>query len=153
MNEWNISRIPEILSLSAFLCQFSSESWNISSFSRNIREIPTKIHQHLPEKWPNSSTKIKMKWNFISFRPKLFVNDDFLWNFEVWAVRRQRNLVDLEKSWNFLNASFLAIVAVDTAENEPLKVWGVSFHSFNPILIKIKHISPAVMHVDSCSAL
>ena len=33
-----------------------------------------------------------------------------------------------------LNAPTLAIVAVNTAENEPLKVWAVSFHYFNPIL-------------------
>ena len=45
----------------------------------------------------NSSTKIGMKWNFISFRQKSLTI--FNWNFEVLAVRRQRNLVDLEKSW------------------------------------------------------
>ena len=32
------------------------------------------------------------------------------------------------------NAPTLAIVAVDTAENEPPKNWGQKFHYFNPIL-------------------
>ena len=32
------------------------------------------------------------------------------------------------------NAPTLAIVAVDTDENEPPKNWGQKFHYFNPIL-------------------
>ena len=32
------------------------------------------------------------------------------------------------------NEPLVAIVAVDTAENEPLKVWAVSFHYFIPLL-------------------
>ena len=45
----------------------------------------------------------------------------FCWNFEIWAVQRIVNLVDLEKMLQ--NPPTLAIVAVDTAENEPLEVW------------------------------
>ena len=78
----------------------------------------------------NSSTKIGMKWNFISFRQKSLTI--FIWNFEVLAVRRQRNLQSCRARKMLKNASFLAIVAVDTAENEPLKVWGwfhFIFHS------------------------
>ena len=41
-------------------------------------------------------------------------------HFESGAVQRHANLVDLEKSEK--NAPTLAIVAVDTAENEPLKI-------------------------------
>ena len=40
--------------------------------------------------------------------------------FEFGAVQRNANLVELEKTLQ--NASFLAIVAVDTAQNEPSKV-------------------------------
>ena len=40
-------------------------------------------------------------------------------NFEVLAVQKYATLVNLEKMLQ--NASFLAIVAVDTAENERLK--------------------------------
>ena len=42
------------------------------------------------------------------------------------AVRRGDNLVDLEKSGK--NAPTLAIVAVDTAENEPSKVCPLSVY-------------------------
>ena len=51
----------------------------------------------------------------------------FRWNFEIWAVQKYENLVDLEKCCK--NDYLVAIVAVHTAENEPLKVWGW-FHSF-----------------------
>ena len=50
---------------------------------------------------------------------------NFYWNnsnFEIWAVQRIANLVDLEKPCK-LNDYLVAIVAVDTAENEPSKVW------------------------------
>ena len=50
----------------------------------------------------------------------------FGWNFEIWAVQKyvrriNVNLVDLVKS--FSNEYLLAKIGVDTAENEPLKVW------------------------------
>ena len=55
-------------------------------------------------------------------------------NFEIWAVRRNDNLVDLEKCWK--NEYLVAKIGVDTAENEPSKVSGGSeFH-------------PAVSHTD-----
>ena len=38
-------------------------------------------------------------------------------------MQKYFNLVDLEKRM-LINATTLAIVAVRTAENEPLKVWG-----------------------------
>ena len=41
---------------------------------------------------------------------------------EYGAVRRNLNLVDLEKSKMLKNDYLVAIVAVDTAENEPSKV-------------------------------
>ena len=46
-------------------------------------------------------------------------------------MQKHENLVesDLENSKMLQNEPLVAIVAVDTAENEPLKVWG-RFHSF-----------------------
>ena len=98
--KWNNEiwhQFRNFLPFSALFGHYLWESRDISSFSENIREILTKFHQHFAEKWPNSSTKIGMKWNFISFRPKSLTV--FCWNFEVLAVRRQRNHVELEKSW------------------------------------------------------
>ena len=59
----------------------------------------------------------------------------FCWNFEIWAVQRNVNLIDLEKWSKILkNAPTLAIVAVDTAENGPPKVWGELFSLFSRLL-------------------
>ena len=46
---------------------------------------------------------------------------NFSWNFEIWAVQRIANLVDLEKCWK-LNAYLDAKIGVDTEENELSKV-------------------------------
>ena len=48
---------------------------------------------------------------------------DFLLKFELGAVQKSVNLVDLVKSFN---TSFLIVLTnfgFDTAENEPLRVW------------------------------
>ena len=68
------------------------------SFADFFREISTKF------------AKIR------KIRKILTKNDEFSSNFEFGAVRKRENLVDLEKCEK--NAPFLAIVAVDTAENE-----------------------------------
>ena len=122
------------LPFSAFFGHFLWESRDISSFSENIREILIKFHQNFAEKWPNSLTKVGMKWNFISFHfipAKKF--DGFL--LEFWGVSGAKAKKSCRARKMLLkNEPTLAIVAVDTAENEPLKVWGVSFHYFNRIL-------------------
>ena len=121
------------LPFSAFFGHFLWESRDISSFSENIREILTKFHQNFAEKWPNSLTKVGMKWNFISFHftpAKKF--DGFL--LEFWGVSGAKAKKSCKARKMLKNEATLAIVAVDTGENEPLKVWGVSFHYFNRIL-------------------
>ena len=70
----------------------------------------------------------EMKFHFIP--AKKF--DDFL--LEFWGVSGAKAKKSCRARKILKNASFLAIVAVDTAENEPLKVWGDSFHYFNPLL-------------------
>ena len=83
---------------------------------------------------------MKFWWKSVKFAPKnggmdwvseslqnFAKNLNFLRNFENWC-KGLHNLSDsvayLRRLWKMLkNASFLAIVAVHTAENEPLKVW------------------------------
>ena len=66
----------------------------------------------------NSTQKIEKKFNaFFHSRKMLTIFD---WNFEVWAVQKYANLVDLVK--RISNEHLLAKIGVDTAENEPLKV-------------------------------
>ena len=64
-------------------------------FSGILREIPTKFHQNLAEKWQNSSIFCWNEMNFSSFWPKF--RTIFCWNFEICAVQKYVNLVDLEK--------------------------------------------------------
>ena len=45
----------------------------------------------------------------------------FGWNFEIWAVQKYVNLVDLVKSFQTSIYYLLAKIDFDTAENEPLK--------------------------------
>ena len=45
-------------------------------------------------------------------------------NVESGAVQRCEDLVDLVKSFPYSNENLLANIGVDTAENEPLEVWG-----------------------------
>ncbi len=56
------------------------------------------------------------------------------------------NLVDLEKILTLKNATTLAVVAVHTAENEPLKNWGGLFSLFSSLLELLRHAPP-------CSAM
>ena len=122
------------LPFSAVFGHFLWESRDILSFSENIREILIKFHQNFAEKWPNSLTKVGMKFHFISFHfipAKKF--DGFL--LEFWGVSGAKAKKSCRARKMLKNKATLAIVAVDTGENEPLKVWGVSFHYFNRILI------------------
>ena len=125
-------KFQNCLPFSAFLWQFLWKSRDISSSSENIREILRKFHQFFTEKWPKfiDQNRNEMKFHFIP--PKKF--DDFY--LEFWGFSGAKAKKSCRSRKILKNASFLAIVAVDTAENEPLKVWAVSFHYFNPILTR-----------------
>ena len=90
-------------------------------------------------------SELKISRKFIIFVKILRIFWNFA-NFVEISRKSQRNLLKVcvqsgAKMWKscrfrkiWKNAPFLAIVAVDTAENEPLKVWGL-FHSiFNQLL-------------------
>ena len=74
----------------------------------------------------------EMKFNFIPAQKF----DGFLLEFSGVSGAKAKKSCRARKILQ--NASFLAIVAVDTAENEPLGVLGVSFHYFNRILTLYK---------------
>jgi hypothetical protein len=127
MKNENFSQIPDISSIfQIFLALFLKISrqfviswtflWNsgkISSTSKFRRKIANFIEKR---EW-------KMKFHFHSGKNL----DDFLLKFrdlsgaKVWKSCRSRKMQQ--------NEPLVAIVAVDKAENEPLKVWGW-FHSF-----------------------
>jgi len=105
--KWNFSQIPEISSifrifLALFLKIFRTFviSWNFYEFlnyyfSWNSDKISSKSSRKI-------TNFIDFCWNEnenenVSFRQNF--GRVFSWNFEVWAVQRNVNLVDLEKSW------------------------------------------------------
>ena len=101
------------------IMNWTNEIWhkfrNFSALFRIFRALLMRISWHfiifwelypwnsdkIPSKFRRKTTKFidqsrnEMKFHFISFRPKSLTV--FCWNFEVLAVRRQRNLVELEK--------------------------------------------------------
>ena len=131
--------------------QFSnlfSQIWlkkrHTSLFSGICREIRTKFHQNSQNKIQNSTQKMKKNRKLkihLLIREKMLTI--FGWNFEIWAVQKYVNLIHLHyfifnfgsflpkthkckscKSRQELsNEYLLAKIGVDTAENEPLKVW------------------------------
>ena len=111
-------KFQNFLPFSAFFWQFLSKSRDISSFSENIHEILKKIHQNFTEKWPKfiDQNRNEMKFHFIP--PKKF--DDFYQEFWVFSGPKAKKSCRSRKILK--NAPTLAIVAVDIAENEPLKV-------------------------------
>ena len=130
MNEWNFAPIPEF---SAFFHIFQTLFMRISRHFIIFWEYPWNSDK-IPPKFRRKMTKFidqnrnEMKFHFIP--AKKF--DGFL--LEFWGVSGAKAKKSCRARKILKNASFLAIVAVDTAENEPLKVWGVSFHYFNRIL-------------------
>ena len=68
-----------------------------SFFSGICREIRTKFHQEFSEKMQNSILKMKNRKFIIHSRKKMLTS--FGWIFEIWAVQKHVNLVDLVKSF------------------------------------------------------
>ena len=107
-------KFRKFLAFSIFFWHFFSKSRDILSFPEHFCEIPAKFHQNFAEKSQNPAKNAK--------KTKIFQQnlDGFSLEFwdlsgaKVWKYCRSR------KTWK--NEYLVAIVAVDTAENEPLKV-------------------------------
>ena len=101
--------------------------WNSSKISSNFRR---KIANFIEKReW-------KMKFHFHSSKNL----DGFLLKF--WDLSVAKECKSCRSRKMLHNDPLVAIVAVDTAENEPLKVWGW-FHSlFNPLLRSQKRRPP-----------
>ena len=119
-----------ILQCSACFWQFTQKSRHNSSCSDNFCEIPAKFHRNFTKKLPKfiDQNRNEMKFHFIP-RKKF---DAFFLKF--WDLSGAKECKSCRSRKMLQNEPLVAIVAVDTAENEPLKVWAVSFHYFNPIL-------------------
>ena len=132
MNEWTFSPIPEISANFAKIRKFPANQ----HFLRFLRKL-------LNVSWNSGQNSSKFCWKMTKFwkfsrnfsKKCKKKSRSFCWKFEIWAVQRNANLVDLEICCKMhQNASFLAIVAVDTDENEPLKNLRWFVHYFNNLL-------------------
>ena len=91
-------------------------------FSENIRELLKKIIKISPKNNQNPSTKVGMKFHFISFHSAKKKRRFLLKYLDLSGAKECKSC----RSRKMLqNESLVDIVAVDTAENEPLQVWGV----------------------------
>ena len=110
----------------------SRDSRQISSFSKKFGEIPTKFHQNLTSKWQNS---IKKGWKLntsVFILEKMI--DDFLVKF--WSLSGAKVCESCRSRHELSNEYLLAKIGVDTAENEPPKVWR-KIHFIYSIFTKI----------------
>ena len=134
MNEWNLASIPEFSASFILFPHFSGTFYEkLEIFHHFLRisvkfwQNSTKISQEMPKFIDQNRNE--MKFHFIP--AKKF--DSFL--LEFWSVSGAKAKKSCRARKMLKNEPTLAIVAVDTEENEPLNVWGVSFHSFNRILM------------------
>ena len=117
------------------ICTISRNIWHFSIFFRQIfskaieylqfsaipREIPTKIGQNFTEKSQKSSIFCKNEMKFCSFH---FIRAKFWTRFllKFLDLSGAKECKSCRSRKMLQNEPLVAIVAVDTAENEPLKV-------------------------------
>ena len=115
----------KFLAFFLFFLTFLSKYLKFLQFSGILREIPTKFHQILAEKM-TKFIDFLLEWNELQFILAK-ISDDFLLKF--WNLRGAKVCKSCRSRKMLKNAPTLAIVAVDTAENEPLKISLVHFIS------------------------
>ena len=132
---WNFSQIPEISSifrifLALFLNLFRTLTFNVCNFL----EFFMKFRQNFIEIWQKNNRihlfllewEWKLKWKY--FIPIKFRTSFFL---KFWGLSGAKECISCRSRKILKNAPTLAIVAVGTAENEPLKIWGWFHSCFN----------------------
>ena len=119
----NCHRSQNFRQFSNLFSQIRLKKRHTSLFSGICREIRTKFHR-------NFSEKMKKIGNSIFIREKMLTI--FGWNFEIWAVQKYvgsflpktHKCKSCRSRQELSNEYLLAKIGVDTAENEPLEVWG-----------------------------
>ena len=86
----------------------------------NLARNPKKIHQKFAEKMQMSTKKVKKIGN--SIIPSRKNVDDFWLKFWDWRTVQRSALCRSRRELS--NEYLLAKIGVDTAENEPLEIWG-----------------------------
>ena len=97
MNNFHRIWFQNFRQFSSLFSQIRSKKRHTSLFSGICREIRTKFHLKFAEKLQNSTQKWKKIGNSLFIRGKMLTI--FGWNFEIWAVQKYVNLVDLVKSF------------------------------------------------------
>ena len=110
---------------------------HISAFSGICREIPKQIHQHFAEKMQISTQKIGKKFIISFFHSRKNVDEFWL---KFWSLSGAKVCESCTSRQELSNEYLLAKIGVDTAENEPLKVWGDVFIIHSPTYSESKNI-------------
>ena len=116
----NFHRFQNFRQFSNLFSQIWLKKRHTSLFSGICREIRTKFHQKFAEKMQNSTQKMKKIGNSIIQSRKNV--DDFWLKFWDWRTVQRSALCRSRRELS--NEYLLAKIGVDTAENEPLEVWG-----------------------------
>ena len=125
MNEWTFSPIPEISANFAKIRKFSANQ-HFLCFLINFLSVSWNSGQNLSK----FCWKITKFWKFReNFRKKCKKISRSFW-LKFWDLSGAKECKSCRSRKMLQNASCLAIVAVDTAENEPLKYFGESLLKF-----------------------
>ena len=129
MNEWTFSPIPEISANFAKIRKFSANQ-HFLCFLINFLSVSWNSGQNLSK----FCWKITKFWNFLENFRKNCKKKFTKFLLKIWDLSGEKECKSCRSRKMLQNASFLAIVAVRTEENEPPKIWGPKFHYFNRLL-------------------
>ena len=126
-----------------FLICFRKFDWK-SDTRHSSLEFVAKSGQNFiknsQKKCENSTQKMKKIRNSLFIRDKMLTL--FGWNFEIWAVQKYVNLIDLVKS--FPTSIYLLKSASIQPRTSLSKFWG----KFNSLFIRLLNCEPRVMIVS-----
>ena len=136
----NLSIFTDFRIFGNFLICFRKFDWKATHVTLfwNLAQNPEKNHQKFAEKMQKSKEKLKKIGNSIIQSRKNV--GDFWLKFWVWRTVQRSALCRSRRELS--NEYLLAKIGVDTAENEPLEVWGkIQFNIHSPpysLLVSIK---------------
>ena len=114
----NFHRSQNFWQFSNLLSHILLKKRHTSLFSGICREIRTNFHQNFAEKMQNSTQKMKEIGKSLFIRQKMLTL--FGWNQDLSGAKVRKSCRSRQE---LSNEYLLAKIGVDTAENEPLKVW------------------------------
>ena len=135
----NFHRFQNFRQFSNLFSQIWLKKRHTSLFSGICREIRTKFHKKFAEKMQNSTQKMKKFGNsiFNEFQSRKNVDDCWLKFFR--DLSGAKVCKSCRSRQELSNEYLLAKIGVDTAENEPLEVWGENSIQYSIVSLLVTH--------------